>query len=291
MPEVDPASPVPPSSVDAQERFLDECFQPKFTVVTVTYNAEKTLERTIRSVASQTYRNMEHLIVDGLSSDGTLSLIQEYAEDNSVCEHPHDICLIREPDNGLYDAMNKAIDNATGHYLVFLNAGDRLHSTDTIEKMAAQLPEAAMKAGDMEQCPAVMYGETDLVDDEGKFLRHRRLQAPERLHLRSFLNGMLVCHQSFYVRTDLARLHHYDMKYRFSADFDWCIRIMAYAQAHGQALHNTHMILTDYLSEGMTTRNRHRSLKERFRIMCRHYGCAAAMGSHLWFVLRLALRP
>ena len=135
MPEVDPASPVPPSSTKTQCNTLDESSRPKITVVTVTYNAEQTLERTLQSVASQTYPHVEHLIVDGLSNDGTLSLIQEYAEDNSVCDTPHEIQFIREPDSGLYDAMNKAIDNANGDYLVFLNAGDKFHSDDTLERV------------------------------------------------------------------------------------------------------------------------------------------------------------
>lgn len=286
MPEVDPASPVPPSSVNAQDIILDEYFQPKFTVVTVTFNAEKTLERTIESVASQTYRNIEHLIVDGLSTDGTLSLVQEYAEDNSVNANPHDIRFIREPDSGLYDAMNKAIDNATGDYLIFLNAGDRFHSADTIERVVNDTLSLDRMEGEQTMWPAVLYGETDLVDDEGRFLRHRRLQAPPQLRWTSFKNGMLVCHQSFYVLTELARRHHYDMQYRFSADFDWCIRIMRDAHSQGLAMHNTGLVLTDYLSEGMTTRNRRKSLMERFRIMARHYGFVSAVCQHMWFVWR-----
>lgn len=290
MPEVEPASPVPPSSKNAQANSVDESFSPKFTVVTVTYNAEQTLERTLQSVASQAYRNIEHLIVDGLSSDGTLSLVQEYAEDNSVCEHPHEIRFIREPDNGLYDAMNKAIDNARGDYLVFLNAGDKFHSADTIGVLVMDLASNCADMSCIDACPAVLYGETDLVDDGGNFLRHRRLQAPSQLNWRSFLNGMLVCHQSFYVRTDLARKHHYDLRYRFSADFDWAVRIMKDAQEHGLAFYNTGMILTDYLSEGMTTKNQRKSLFERLCIMCRHYGCVAAVRQHLWFVLRLFVK-
>lgn len=291
MPEVDPASPVPPSSANAQDTILDEYFQPKFTVVTVTFNAEKTLERTIESVASQTYRNIEHLIVDGLSTDGTLSLIQEYAEDNSVNATPHDIRLIREPDSGLYDAMNKGIDNATGDYILFLNAGDKFHSADTIERVVSDTLSRDRMDGEQTMWPAVLYGETDLVDDEGHFLRHRRLQAPSRLQWTSFKGGMRVCHQSFYVLTELARRHHYDMQYRFSADFDWCIRIMKDAHSQGLVMHNTGLVLTDYLSEGMTTRNRRKSLMERFRIMARHYGFFSAVCQHLWFVWRaVALR-
>lgn len=291
MPEVDPASPMPPSSMKTQSNVMDEAFQPKFTVVTVTYNAEQTLERTLQSVASQTYPHVEHLIVDGLSNDGTLTLIQEYAEDNSVCANPHDIRFIREPDNGLYDAMNKAIDNASGDYLVFLNAGDKFHSPDTLEKIVADVMSINSGASDIEELPAVLYGETDIVDNSGEFMRHRRLKAPASLSWRSFLDGMLVCHQSFYVRTDVAQEFHYNLRYRFSADFDWCVRLMKYAHQQGLALYNTHQILTDYLSEGMTTKNHRKSLLERFRIMCRHYGCVQTIRQHLWFVVRAMLRP
>ena len=101
MSEVDPASPVPPSTQCQQALPLGNSCKLKFTVITVTYNAEHTLERTLESVASQTYPCIEHLIVDGLSSDGTLSLIQEYVEDNSINVHPHEIRFIREPDRGL----------------------------------------------------------------------------------------------------------------------------------------------------------------------------------------------
>lgn len=291
MPEVDPASPVPPSSTKTQCNTLDEPSLPKITVVTVTYNAEQTLERTLQSVASQTYPRVEHLIVDGLSVDGTLSLIQEYAEDNSVCDTPHEIQFIREPDSGLYDAMNKAIDNANGDYLVFLNAGDKFHSDDTLERVVETVSSVHGNEFDEAAWPAVLYGETDIVDDNGVFLRHRRLQTPEVLSWRSFLSGMLVCHQSFYVRTDVACQFHYNLRYRFSGDFDWCIRIMKDAQQQGQSLFNTRMVLTDYLSEGMTTKNHRKSLMERFRIMCRHYGCVQTIRQHLWFVVRAMVRP
>ena len=290
MPEVDPASPVPPSSTKTQCNTLDEPSLPKITVVTVTYNAEQTLERTLQSVASQTYPRVEHLIVDGLSVDGTLSLIQEYAEDNSVCDTPHEIQFIREPDSGLYDAMNKAIDNANGDYLVFLNAGDKFHSDDTLERVVETVSSVHGNEFDEATWPAVLYGETDIVDDNGVFLRHRRLQTPEVLSWRSFLSGMLVCHQSFYVRTDMARQFHYNLRYRFSGDFDWCIRIMKDAQQQGQSLFNTRMVLTDYLSEGMTTKNHRKSLFERLCIMCRHYGCMAAIRQHLWFVVRAMVK-
>ena len=95
---------------------------------------------------------------------------------------------------------------------------------------------------------------------------------------------MLVCHQAFFARRDLAE--PYNLDYRFSADFDWCIRVMK--KAH--TLHNAHLVVIDYLDEGLTTANRRASLLERFRIMAKHYGLLSTVAHHAWFVLRLALK-
>lgn len=257
----------------------------RFTIATVTFNAGHTIGRTLDSVAAQTHEAVEHLIIDGCSTDATMAEIQRYVEHNTDLRHPHSIVLVREPDNGLYDAMNKALAQAKGDYIIFLNAGDKFHSNTQLADIAEQL-----KRYNSSRLPAVIYGETDLVDDEGRFLRHRRLQAPERLTSRSFLSGMVVCHQSFYARTDLARSNPYDLHYRFSADYDWCLRIIKLAQRRGLALHNTGLILTDYLSEGMTTRNHRRSLLERLRLMAHHYGWPQALAAHAWFVVRAGVK-
>lgn len=241
---------------------------PKFSVITVCYNAEATLEDTIQSVISQTYHHVEYIIVDGASKDRTMDIVNRYRERISV--------VVSEPDKGLYDAMNKGIRLATGDYLCFLNAGDSFHEDDTLQQMVHSIHGTRL--------PDVLYGETELVDHEGHFLRMRRLQAPEHLTWKSFRQGMLVCHQAFFARRDLVM--PYDLRYRFSADFDWCIKIMK----QSKVLHNTHLTLIDYLSEGMTTRNHKASLKERFRIMVRHYGWASTVAFHLWFVLRLLLK-
>lgn len=252
---------------------------PLITIATVTYNAEKVLDRTLQSVERQKYPRIEHLIVDGCSTDSTLSHVRQYVERNTVPQH--NIRILCEKDSGLYDAMNKCINLAEGAYIVFLNAGDKLHSDDTIERLVESIDWEHRGLN-----PAIIYGETDLVDDEGRFLRHRRLQAPEQLSSRSFLLGMLVCHQSFYIRTDIARLYPYDLQYRFSADYDWCIRLIKHAERRRLRIVNTHLILTDYLSEGLTTKNHRKSLKERFHIMSHHYGTLAAVIAHLWFVVR-----
>jgi glycosyltransferase involved in cell wall biosynthesis len=256
----------------------------RFTVATVTYNAAATIGRTLQSVYSQTYEAVEHLIIDGCSTDSTMTEIQRYVERNTDQRHPHNIVLIREPDDGLYDAMNKAIAQAKGDYIVFLNAGDKFHGESVLNDIAQQLGRY-----NPSRLPAVVYGETDLVDDEGRFLRHRRLKAPEKLTSRSFLSGMLVCHQSFYARVDLARATPYDLRFRFSADYDWCIRLLRKAERRHLRIHNTQLILTDYLAEGMTTRNHRRSLVERLRLMAHHYGWPRALVAHLWFVVRAVI--
>jgi len=259
--------------------------KPLITLITVTYNAALTIERTLQSVEEQTYPRIEHLIIDGCSGDDTMAHVQRYVERNTN-PRGHIIRVVREPDNGLYDAMNKGINLASGDYLAFLNAGDRLHEPTTISQMVEKTGWQRDRTN-----YAVLYGETDLVDDQGRFLRHRRLQAPEQLTSRSFLQGMLVCHQSFYARTDLARAVPYDLRYRYSADYDWCIRIMLRAERRRLRFLNTGLILTDYLSEGLTTKNHRRSLLERLRVMAHHYGWPRALGQHLWFVVRAIVKP
>lgn len=254
---------------------------PLFTVATVTFNAEATLGRTLKSVAEQDYPRIEHLIIDGCSKDGTLALLQQYAE----VQTSHTVRIVSEPDRGLYDAMNKALAMCTGDYIVFLNAGDKLHAPSTLSNLAACISRDAEGVK-----PAVVYGETNLVDDEGRFLRARRLQAPEVLSWRSFRQGMLVCHQSFYARTDVAKAELYDLDYRFSADYDWCIRVMKRAAQMQLPLLNSHEVLTDYLSEGLTTKNHRRSLFERLRLMAHHYGWPTALLMHAWFVVRAIVK-
>ncbi len=238
---------------------------PSFSVITVCYNAEAVIEDTIQSVISQTYHHVEYIIIDGASTDRTLAIVNRYRDRISR--------VVSEPDKGLYDAMNKGMAMATGDYLCFLNAGDSFHEDDTLQRVAHSLHECA-------GLPDVIYGETELVDSEGHFVRMRRLSAPENLNWKSFRQGMLVCHQAFMPRRILAV--PYDLRYRFSADFDWCIRIMKKAAT----FHHTHLTLIDYLDEGMTTRNHKASLRERFRIMTHHYGLPSTIIHHLWFVIR-----
>jgi len=240
---------------------------PKFSIITVTYNAEKVLEDTIQSVISQTYHCVEYIIVDGASKDGTLSIIDKYRSQIHT--------VISEPDKGLYDAMNKGISFATGDYLCFLNAGDCFHKDDILQQIVHTI--------NGNELPDILYGETAIVNTERHFVHMRRLSTPERLNWKSFKQGMLVCHQAFFAKRTL--VGPYDPKFRYSADFDWCIRAMK--KAH--SLHNTHLTIINYLEEGLTTKNHKASLKERFRIMTKHYGLFSTVIYHAWFVIRMII--
>lgn len=255
----------------------------RFSIITCTFNAEAVIERTLDSVLEQTHSHLEHLIIDGASKDRTVEMAQHYKTKSDEEDHCHDVIICSEPDGGLYDAMNKAIAKATGDYVLFLNAGDVFPSPDTLEMVAESV-------GDGEALPAVLYGDTDIVNEEGRFLRHRRLAAPRRLTWRSFMKGMLVCHQAFYARTDLAKQTPYNLDYRYSADVDWCIRIMKRAEREHLALLRLPQVVVNYLDGGMTNKNHRASLIERFNVMRRHYGLLLTVGMHLWFVVRAVFK-
>ncbi|MBR0533521.1 MAG: glycosyltransferase [Bacteroidales bacterium] len=243
----------------------------KYTIITICYNASATIERTLRSVTGQTWTDKEYIIVDGASKDSTLEIISRYRDNIDI--------LVSEPDKGLYDAMNKGLKLATGDYVLFMNAGDRFHEDTTLEQIAAQVQK-------LDKLPGVIYGNTALTNMAGEIYGMRRLNPPEHLDWKSFKNGMLVCHQAFYARRDIAE--PYDLRYRFSADVDWCIRVMKKADT----LHNTHLIVADYLEDGsgVTIDNRKASLKERFAIMRRHYGLPSTLLHHAWFAVRLLFK-
>ena len=257
----------------------------KFTIITVTYNAAKVFRQTAESVFRQSYRNVEHIIVDGASTDDTLAQAKDYMERSYASGNGHDVRIMSEPDNGIYDAMNKGLTLATGDYVCFLNAGDSLPFADTLETIVTNAAlDDTQEAG--LPLPAVLYGDTDIVDGNGNYLCPRRLTPPTILTWKSFKNGMLVCHQAFYVRTDLAKSTPYDMQYKYSADVDWCIRIMRLAGKKGLLIKGVHTVIANYMQEGTTTRHHRESLRERFRIMKHYYGLTTTLAMHVWFAIR-----
>ena len=255
----------------------------KFTVVTITFNAAAVVERTLQSVLRQTYEDVEHLIIDGASTDGTLALAEAYKAESDHSDSGHKVIVKSEPDNGIYDAMNKGLTQASGDYIVYMNAGDCFPAETTLEEIAHR---CQLNTTPTDELPAVLYGQTNIVDSEGRFLHPRRLQAPERLTWRSFRQGMLVCHQAFYARTDIAKNLQYDTRYRFSADVDWCIRVMREAERMSLPLYNINKVVANYMEEGQTTRHHRASLRERYQVMARHYGHVQTFLLHCWFAVR-----
>ena len=255
----------------------------KFTVVTITYNAEGVLQRTLDSVLTQTYEDVEHLIIDGASADGTLVMAKLYKAKSDASDNGHKVIVRSEPDDGIYHAMNKGLTQASGDYIVFMNAGDSFPAADTLEQVAHRCHLNELPTDSL---PAVLYGNTNIVDGDGNFLHPRRLQPPAKLSWRSFRHGMLVCHQAFYARTDIAKNLQYDTQYKYSADVDWCIRVMKEADRLGLPLTNIGMVVANYTEEGTTTRHHRESLHERYRVMAHHYGQLGTFFMHGWFAVR-----
>jgi len=233
---------------------------PLISVITITFNAEKTLPATIKSLLCQSYKNFEHVIVDGASTDRTL----EIARSNSEAR------ILSEPDKGLYDAMNKGLDLARGKYVIYLNSGDTFRTPDALAKYA----ERAEKGDD------IIYADTMVVDSGGSDLKPRHHTAPEILTVKSFSKGMLICHQAFMVRRAIAP--RYDLTYRFSADYDWTIRCIKSTEP--RKCTNLGFYAINYLSDGLTDRNHFKSLRERYRVMKNHYGGIHTLTHHIRLV-------
>jgi glycosyltransferase involved in cell wall biosynthesis len=230
-------------------------FKPKLSVITIVYNNVKDIERTMLSVINQTYANIEYIIVDGLSSDGTISIINRYSANISK--------LINEKDEGIYDAMNKGLAAAAGDYVLFMNSGDEFFAPDTVAKVFSSAPDAD-----------IYYGETEMINSEGQSLGRRRHKAPKHFTWRSFKYGMSVSHQAIYIRRSITE--PYDRQYQLSADIDWIIR----AAKKAEKIVNVHSYVARYLVGGMSKAKHRQSLTERFDIMKRYYGLLPTLFNH-----------
>lgn len=242
--------------------------QCKFTIVTITYNAERFIEGTMLSVLGQTYRNFEYILVDGGSKDHTVEIIQRLAAANPDVP----IHWTSEPDKGLYDAMNKGLNRATGDFVWFMNAGDKIYDENILQIMAdayAQHPDSD-----------VIYGQSLIIDEQDKPLGERHKIAPANLTRKSMLHGLVVCHQSILVRPTVAP--QYDLQYRISADYDWVCKVLA--KSRGNLYINQY--ISRFMTSGVSAQQRTRSWKERFRIMKRHFGLCRTLWAHFLIIAK-----
>lgn len=239
---------------------------PKISIITVVRNGADDLRQTLTSLSSLEYDAKELIVIDGASTDETPLVIAEFAH--------HISYWISEPDQGLYDAMNKGIKAATGEYLWFVNAGDLPYSTDVLQQVFKP----------SEQYADIYFGDAMIITPKGEELGLRRKTLPNTLTANSLKCGMVVCHQAFIVRKNIAPL--YDLTYRYVADIDWVIKSLETATS----IQNAHAIICKFSIGGISTKHRRCSLIERFHVMRKHYGLCATLVAHVRFVVDLLVK-
>ena len=238
----------------------------KLSIITINYNNAEGLRKTLASVAAQTYRDFEHIIVDGGSADGSVEVIEAYASDKARMAsgsvlmgsngdfvavdsqdstlangaQPHEVTQpaastqpsikwISEKDKGVYDAQNKGIAMAEGEYCYFLNAGDTFCANDVLEKIfSPNIPTDDLSITDKqgEAMPHIIYGNEVIVDGEGEAVGIAR-----GVENPSFVDLYNSCmkHQASFIRRDLfGRFGMYDAGMRICSDFDWFFRVIAF---------------------------------------------------------------
>ncbi len=199
------------------------------SVITVCYNAINGIEKTIQSVLCQTYPNIEYIVIDGGSTDGTFSIIRKYTDRISF--------IVSESDDGIYDAMNKGIKIATGDWICFLNAGDVYYDVQSIENVFANEISSEVD---------VVYGYQVHSYSYGKFVR-------KRLPLSFFKIGMPFGHESSFVRAELMKLYGFDTSFHIAADYNFFFKLYS----TGKTFLPIDVIVTDFESmEGMSSSSR-----------------------------------
>jgi len=177
----------------------------KVTVITVAYNMSNAIENTIFSVASQKYDDVEHIVVDGGSTDGTREIIERHADKLSA--------WISEPDRGVYDAMNKGIAMATGDVIGFLNADDIYAHHRVLSDIAHALDDNSVD---------ICYADVEFRNEEGKLLRR---YDSSRFHPGKLAWGWMPAHPALYVRKPFFdKVGKFQTDYQIAADYEWVIR-------------------------------------------------------------------
>jgi len=237
--------------------------KPTLSIITIVYNNVRDIERTMLSVLNQSYAHIEYIVVDGASSDGTLKVIQRYQDRLSN--------LVSEKDAGIYDAMNKGLALANGDYVLFMNSGDELYASDTVENVFSTAPDAD-----------IYYGETEMYNEAWQSIGKRRHSVPEKFTWKSFRFGMTISHQAIYIRRTLTE--PYDRQYELSADIDWILTAAKKAKTSVKVSG----YVAKYLVGGMSKKRHQQSLKERFAIFMKHYGVLPNLFNHVVIAAKLS---
>ncbi|MBC7920790.1 MAG: glycosyltransferase [Ferruginibacter sp.] len=240
---------------------------PKISIITVCYNAEQFIERTLRSVIAQTYPDVEYIVVDGASKDNTVALIRQY--------EPRIARWVSEPDGGIYDAMNKGLRLATGDYVWYMNAGDCLREATTVEDILRQ-----------SNGEDFVYGDAVIVTEEGGQRPWHKKKPPDKnLSYKTFINGMVICHQAMMVRRSKAVAYATE-PWKVSSDLDWVIRVTRDCRS----FRATDLVWCNYLEGGLSAKNRLQSVRERFDICVRHFGIVPTLAEQGRILFQLIRR-
>lgn len=226
---------------------------PKVSIITVCLNAAMTIERTIRSVMDQAYQNIEYIIIDGMSTDGTPTILDAY--------RPKIASILSEKDGGIYDAMNKGLAVATGDILYFLNADDALFDRDVIGDVVRAF----------EEHPGVglLYGK---VHYEGEPLLFSIIHKNrERVRDKKDCLTAKFCQQNIFAKKWVyEKTGSFSAKYTIASDFEWMIT--AIERSVGIACIDRYVVTFYY--GGMHTKHPYQTIRERLDIIRRHYSAA-----------------
>ncbi|WP_291725604.1 glycosyltransferase family 2 protein [Bernardetia sp.] len=253
----------------------------KLTIITVVRNAKDLFLQTFESVKNQTYQNIEYVVIDGNSTDGTKQLIEENQE--------HITTWISEKDKSLYDAMNKGLQRSTGDFVWFLHAGDTIPNYDTVENVVNEIiiNKSENQSKEVFQNLDFIYGEVKIKHLDNSFSNyHKEAPTEEKLTKRgykNFLEGMVICHQGMWVRREIAPL--YDLEFRLAGDIDWSIRLFKEIEKRKKnkqeiRVKRTETVVVHFLAGGISTSQKKNSLKERFKIFQKHIGFIGAIWQH-----------
>jgi glycosyltransferase involved in cell wall biosynthesis len=230
---------------------------PKVSIITVVFNNKVNLSKTIDSIRNLKFRNIEYIVIDGGSTDGTKDVIEENMDFITI--------NISEKDKGIYDAMNKGLNRATGEYVWFINAGDMPYSDDILNLIF-----------DISKDADVYYGDTDMIDEDGNSFGKRTLKVPpENLTWKKMIDGMVVSHQSLIIRKSICGA--FDTELKFISDIDWTIR----ALKKSVNIVNTRFILSKFLIGGYSRKYTLASLRERYKMLCRYFNPFYVLLNHV----------
>ena len=227
----------------------------KISIITVCYNEYQKIEKTIKSVVNQNYRNIEYIIIDGGSTDGTLDIVRLYEKEDAR------IRVICEEDSGIYNAMNKGIAMATGAYINFMNAGDSFANTEVIGKMAEILNK---------KLPDVLCGRAYVFEKGSKRARISAKKGIYRKTIWDVAKGDWAYHQAVFAKTEIIRQYYFNEKYKIAADYDWFVRNMK----DKRKICFSDTIVCNYMRDGLSCKRENRPTLEQEKddIFRRHYG-------------------